>query len=121
MFDFVIFCHLLKLMEIHRAGAPSGYLKRFVLSFLFFLFFFLFYYSFCCCCLSFGGPFSSGAPGHCPPMPPSRYATGICIFRIILKFIGFISHRKKTIMTKTDLPNTHSLQKRKGFCVILYS
>ena len=22
------------------------------------------------------GPFSSGAPGHCPPMPPTRYATG---------------------------------------------
>ena len=21
------------------------------------------------------GPFSSGAPGHCPPMPPTRYAT----------------------------------------------
>ena len=26
-------------------------------------------------CLSLGGRFSSGAPGHCPPMPPSRYAT----------------------------------------------
>ena len=25
--------------------------------------------------MSAGAPFSSGAPGHCPPMPPTRYAT----------------------------------------------
>ena len=25
--------------------------------------------------LSLGAPVSSGAPGHCPPMPPTRYAT----------------------------------------------
>ena len=37
-------------------------------SFLFFIFFFFF-------CLSLSGPFSYGAPGHCPSMPPSRYAT----------------------------------------------
>ena len=56
-------------------GFQSGYLKSFVLfffssfsffSFIFFIFFF---------CLSLGGPFSSLAPGHCPPMPPSCYAT----------------------------------------------
>ena len=56
-------------------GPPSGYLKSFVPPFLFFLFLFFFPLSFLS--LSLGGPFSSGAPGHCqcPPMPPSRYAT----------------------------------------------
>ena len=33
-------------------------------------FFFIFLFS-----LSVGAPFSSRAPGHCPPMPPIRYAT----------------------------------------------
>ena len=28
--------------------------------------------------LSVGARFSSGAPGHCPPMPPTRYATALC-------------------------------------------
>ena len=92
MYDFGIFCHLLRLMGIYRVEPPSGYLKSVVLSlslclclsvclsvslslslsvsFIFFLSFFFFF------CLSFGGPFSSGAPGYCPPMPPSRYATG---------------------------------------------
>ena len=36
----------------------------------------LFSFSFSFFCLSLGGPFSSGPPGHCPPMPPSRYTTG---------------------------------------------
>ena len=53
MFDFGIFCHLLRLMGIYRVGPPSGYLKNFVLSFHFFIFFFI--------CLSFGAPL---APGH---------------------------------------------------------
>ena len=68
MFDFGIFCRLLRLMGIYRLGPPSGYLKNVVLSFLPFYLFFLFFIFF----------FSSlsGAPGHCPPMPPSRYATG---------------------------------------------
>ena len=57
-------------------GPPSGYLKSFVLSFLFFPFFsFLFFIFFFP--LSLGGPFSYRAPGHCPPMPPSRYATAV--------------------------------------------
>ena len=52
--------------------------------FLFFLFFssfsflffsFLFFSSFAFLVSFSGAPFSSGAPGHCPPMPPSRYAT----------------------------------------------
>ena len=48
MFDFGIFCHLLKLMRILN-GAPSGYLKSFdVLSFPFFLCF-----CFCFCFLPF--------------------------------------------------------------------
>ena len=68
MFDFEIFCHRLKLMGIHQVGVPSRHLKKFVLSFLFFLL--LFWGS-----LSWE-PLSSGAHGHCPPMPPSRYATG---------------------------------------------
>ena len=76
-----------------RLGPPSGYLKSFVLSFLPFLFFsfsfffFLFCSSFSFFCLSLGGPFSAGAPGHCPPMPPRRYATAI------------------VLMTKTDYKN----------------
>ena len=41
MFDFGIFCHLLRLMGIYRVGL-SGYLKSFLLSFLFCLFFFFF-------------------------------------------------------------------------------
>ena len=81
MYDFGIFCHLLRLMGLHRVGDPSGYLKSVVFSFLSlfpffpfnFLSFFLFFLS---CFLSLSrGPFSSGAHGHCPPMPPSRYAT----------------------------------------------
>ena len=47
----------------------------FSFSFVFsFVFSFLFFSSFSILSLS-RGPFSSGAPGHCPPMPPSRYAT----------------------------------------------
>ena len=42
MFDFCIFRHLLRLMGIYRVGPSSGYLKSFVLSFLFFVFFFFF-------------------------------------------------------------------------------
>ena len=77
IFDFGIFCHLLRLMGIYRVGAPSGYLKSFALSFLFFPFsfsfsflFFVFFFF-----LALGGPLNSGAPGHRPPMPPSCYAT----------------------------------------------
>ena len=60
--------------------APVRVFEKFrsLFSFIFFLFFFFpffFYSSFSFFpCLS-GGPFSSGVPGHCPPMPPSRYAT----------------------------------------------
>ena len=77
MFDFCIFCHLPRLMRIYRVGPPSGYLKSFFPSFQFFLSFF-FFFSFLGVfffCIFLGGPFSSGAPGHCPPMPPSCYAT----------------------------------------------
>ena len=75
MFDFGSFCHIFRLMGIYRVP----YLKSFVLSLFFFFFssifiFFIFLKIFCCS-LSFGGPCSSGAPGHCPPVPPSRYAT----------------------------------------------
>ena len=111
IFDFGIFCHLHTLMGIYRVGPPTGYLKCFVLSFIsylssppfflfyssffpfffcilhfslfsflffiFFLSFFLFFY-----CLSLGGLFNSGAPVHCPPMPPSRYATA-CVWKNI--------------------------------------
>ena len=81
MFDFGIFCHLLRLMGIYRVGAPVRIFEKFrslfyILSAFFsFLFYssFSFFLSFFF--LSLGGPFSSGAPGHCPPMPPSRYAT----------------------------------------------
>ena len=63
-------------LGIYQVGAPV--FEKFCslsLSFSFYsiIFFFFFFFFFC---LSFGGPFSSGAPGHCPPMPPSRYATG---------------------------------------------
>ena len=90
MFDFGIFCHPLRLMEIYRKGAPSGLLKSFVLSFLFFLFFFFLHIF---VSLSHRGPFSSGAYGHCPPMPPSRYATGppwvFKKFRSLFSFLPF--------------------------------
>ena len=45
-------------------------------SILHFLFSFSFFFSFLFG-LSLRGPFSSGAPGHCPPMPPSCYATDL--------------------------------------------
>ena len=80
------FFHLLRLMGIYRVGPRPGiekfrslfsflpfifiFFSSFSFLFLFFLSFFFFFLS-----LSLGGPFSSGAPGHCPPMPPSRYAT----------------------------------------------
>ena len=51
--------------------------------------FFLFYSSFSFFPLSLGGPFSSGAPGHCPTMPPSRYATALDLKRLL--FIMFMS------------------------------
>ena len=48
MFDFGIFCHLLRLMGIYRVEGGVGYLKSFVLSFPFFpfLFFFFLFFSF---------------------------------------------------------------------------
>ena len=95
MFDFGIFCHLLKLMGIYWVGAPSGYLRRFVFSFLFFLFF-LFYFSFSFFFFLFiflsrslGAPSSSGAPGHCPPMPPSCSATDLLLLG--LRLLYFVS------------------------------
>ena len=80
MFDFGIFCHPLRLMGIYRVG-PVLVFEKFrslfsFLPFLFFLVFCLFFFSILHLFVSLGGPFSSGAPGHCPSMPPSRYATG---------------------------------------------
>ena len=85
MFNFGIFCHLLRLIGIYQVGPRLGiwkvsfslFFSPFYFSFSFFLFLsflFLFYSSFFLS-LSRGAPFSSGAPGHCPPMPLSRYAT----------------------------------------------
>ena len=82
MFDFGVFCHLLRLMGIYRVGPPSGYLKSFVLSFLPFFFSILFHSSFFPS-LS-GATFISGAPGHCPPIPPSRYATVMMNWNVCL-------------------------------------
>ena len=50
----------------------------FFFSFPFFLFFFFIFFILS---LSLGGPFSCGAPGHCPSMPPSRYATARACYR----------------------------------------
>ena len=70
----------LRLMGLYRVGAPVRVFEKFRSLSLFFLFFLSFSYFFSILhflfSLSLGGPFSSGAPGHCPPMPPSRYATG---------------------------------------------
>ena len=76
IFYFDIFCHLLKFMGYIGWGPVWVFEKFRVLSLslslsLLFYFSFSFFLS-----LSLGGPFRSGAPGHCPPMPPSRYATG---------------------------------------------
>ena len=49
----------------YRVGVP----RPGIFFFYFFSFLHFFFVSFS------GGPFSSRAPGHCPPMPPSRYAT----------------------------------------------
>ena len=63
------------------------YLKSFVLFFSSlpfpfpFLFFLIFHFLSLFVCLS-RGPFNSGAPGHRPPMPPSRYATGWVTFQL---------------------------------------
>ena len=82
LFDFGIFCHLLRLMGIYWMGGPHpGIWKvlfcHFFLPFLSFSFsfVFLFFSSFSFFIVSLGGPLSFGAPEHCPPMPPSRYAT----------------------------------------------
>ena len=77
MITIVWFWYFLSSTETHRdisGGGPSRYLKSFILSFLFFCFSFLFFIFIFVVFLR--GPLSSGAPGHCPPMPPSRYATG---------------------------------------------
>ena len=116
MFDFGIFCHLLRLiMGIYRVGGRPGiwkvsfslffsslsfsflffssfsflpclflffsflffsflFFSFLFFSFLFFSFLFLFFIFF------FGlsrGPLYLRAPGHCPSMPPSRYATDL--------------------------------------------
>ena len=90
MFDFGIFCHVLRLMGIYRVRAPVRVFEKlcFLFSFLFF-FLFVFHSSFYFCLSLFRGPFSSGAPGHCPPMPPSRYATALCYisFSIVVGYI----------------------------------
>ena len=73
MYDFGIFSHLLGLWVYIGCVVLSFVfcfcLCLFLFSFPFFLFFLFFVF-----CLSLGGPFNSGAPGHCPAMPPSRYA-----------------------------------------------
>ena len=59
-------------------GVPDWVFEKFLsffsLSFPFslFLFFLFLFFS-----LFLGGPFSSGAPGHCPHKPPTRYATAL--------------------------------------------
>ena len=65
------------LLGIYQVRAPVRALSLFFFFFFIpFLFFFLFYSSFSLFPVSLSrGPFSSGTPGHCPPMTPSRYAT----------------------------------------------
>ena len=66
MFDFDIFCHLLRLMGIYRVGPHPGIFKTFVLSFHFLLFF-----SFCSSFLFFiffFSPSLSGAPSAPGPL-----------------------------------------------------
>ena len=70
MFDFGIFCHLLRLMGIYRVGPPSGYLKSFVLSFLCFLSF-----SFSFLFFMFFFPLSRGPLQLWGPWTLSTYAT----------------------------------------------
>ena len=80
MFDFGIFCYLLRLMGIYRMGPVRVFEKfRSLFSFLLFIFFFftILHFFFFFFFFTLGGPFSSGAPGHRPHMPPSRYATGL--------------------------------------------
>ena len=80
MFDFGISVIYLDSLGYIGWGPPSGYLKSFVLSFLFFI-------VFCLGAPLAPGPFSSGAPGHCPPMPPSRYATESNVYKFALEML----------------------------------
>ena len=73
MFDFGISVIYLRLIGIYRVGAPVWLFEKFRSLFSFIVF---------CLSLSLSlsvgaplapGPISSGAPGHCPPMPPGRY------------------------------------------------
>ena len=75
-FDFGIFCHLLVHGDILGGDPLPGIWKvSFTHFFSSFSSAFLFYSSFSFfVCLS-RGPLKLRAPGHCPPMPPSRYAT----------------------------------------------
>ena len=87
LFDFGIFCHLLRLMGICRVEAPSGYLKSFVLSFIFFLFFsFSFVFLFCSSFSFFSLSAAPKAPGPldivhpCLPVATplrSKYGEGV--------------------------------------------
>ena len=71
-------------------GAPSGYFKSFVLSFLFFFFH---YFIFFLICFSLGGPFSSGAgpldivhPCHpvATPLPAPIYPKAHCNSKMVV-------------------------------------
>ena len=65
-----------------RPGIWKVLFSLFFSSFFLFLFLFLFFSSLhFLVCPSLGGPFSSGAHGHCPPMPPSRYATAFSVLK----------------------------------------
>ena len=83
-------------------------------SFLFFLFFFS--------SLSLGAPFSSGAPGHCPPMPPARYATGHEQFktrsyfiRVLFPFVFSEEFDVHTTVKYKYLYSTHRFSKSLSF------
>ena len=64
MLGFGIFCHLLRLMGIYQVGPPSKCFEQISFSLFFSSFSFFFSILHFLFALSFGGPFSSGAPGH---------------------------------------------------------
>ena len=77
---FCYFLSLLRLMGISRVRVPVRVLEKFFFFFFFLSFLFFIFFS--------RGLFSSGAPGHCSPMPPSRYATALSRYQWNTSLLG---------------------------------
>ena len=109
MFDFGIFCHLLRLMGIYRVGPRPGIWK---VSFHLFFSSFFFILHFHCFCLSLGAPLASGPLDIVHPCQPvaTPLQFGLWMFFILLHrymvsktLKSKKKKRKKSIFTTSSL------------------